>query len=98
MDDPVWAIWWVWAVAALGLAALELTAPGYVFLGFAIGAAATAVVVGSGAPLSVWIASNVALTMMLFAVSSLVAWVALRAALGVRKGQVKVIDRDINED
>ena len=94
----IWEQWWVWATAALGLAALELLAPGYVFLGFAIGAAATAVVVASDAPLSAWVAGNVAFTMVFFALSSLGAWIVLRLALGVRKGQVKVIEHDINED
>ena len=33
----MWGEWWVWAAAALALGILELLAPAYVFLGFAVG-------------------------------------------------------------
>ena len=35
-----WTIWWVWLCAALVLGILEVLVPGFVFLGFAIGALA----------------------------------------------------------
>jgi hypothetical protein len=35
---------------------------------------------------------------LFFAVVSLLAWLGLRRVLGIRKGQIKIIDRDINED
>ncbi|TCP39706.1 NfeD family protein [Rhodovulum marinum] len=85
-------IWWVWLAAAAGLAILEMLAPAYVFLGFAIGAAAVGTALWFGLALTwPWL-------MLVFALVSLVAWLGLRAVLGVRKGQVKVWDRDINED
>ena len=38
MFEMIWAIWWVWIIAALVLATLEVVAPAQIFLGFAIGA------------------------------------------------------------
>lgn len=84
--------WWMWMAAGVALAILELLAPGYVFVGFASGA----FVVG----IAVWLGLSLALPWLLL-IAALVAlgvWLALRAALGVRKGQVKIWDRDINED
>jgi hypothetical protein len=39
MDTVLWHLWWVWLAAALGLAILEILVPGFIFLGFAVGAA-----------------------------------------------------------
>jgi hypothetical protein len=36
--------------------------------------------------------------LLFFAVVSLISWIVLRRAAGVRKGQLKVWNRDINED
>ncbi len=94
----MWAVWWIWFVGALALAFLEVMVPGYIFLGFALGAAGTGLVLGVGGPLGAWLASSLPVTLLVFAILSLSAWLALRAVLGVRKGQVKVWDRDINED
>ncbi len=89
----IWTIWWVWVVAGIVLAVLEIVVPGFVFLGFAIGAGLTGVLVGVGlAP------GNVALLALVFAVLSLVAWVVLRRAVGVTKTQVKLWKKDINEN
>ena len=32
----MWNVWWVWIVAGFSLGVLEILAPGYIFLGFAI--------------------------------------------------------------
>ena len=93
-----WQDWWVWGAGAILLGVLETLAPGYLFLGFAVGAAAMAVLLLVGGPLGAWLAGSLPATILAFAVLSLLAWVALRKALGVRKGQVKRWDRDINED
>jgi membrane protein implicated in regulation of membrane protease activity len=88
-----WSVWWVWIVAGFLLGMLEIMVPGYIFLGFAIGAVATGILVGiSIAP------ASPALLVLIFAVCSLVAWLVLRRTMGVRKGQVKVWDRDINDN
>jgi membrane protein implicated in regulation of membrane protease activity len=94
----LWQMWWVWGVAALALAILEVLAPGYLFLGFAIGAAATGVLLLAGGPFAAWLGASLPLLILCFAVCSLASWIALRRVLGVRKGQVKVWDRDINDD
>ena len=36
--DTMVSIWWVWLSAAIALAVLEVLAPGFIFIGFAIGA------------------------------------------------------------
>jgi hypothetical protein len=41
---------------------------------------------------------NPALLAFIFAVVSMAAWYAMRVLFGVRKGQVKVWDKDINDD
>lgn len=92
-----WTAWWVWAAAAIGLVVLEIVVPAYLFLGFAGGAAVVAVLFGFGGPLAVWMAASLPLTLLIFAVISLLAWVILRKALGVQRGQVKTFDTDIND-
>lgn len=88
----MWAVWWVWIVAGFGLGVLEVLIPGFIFLGFAIGAVVTGVLVGVGlAP------ANLAVLILIFALVSLVAWFVLRKTMGVRQGQVKLWDRDIND-
>jgi inner membrane protein len=88
----MWTVWWVWMVAGFALGVLEVVVPGFIFLGFAIGAVVTGVLVGLGvAP------SGLAALLLIFAVASIIAWFVLRKTMGVRQGQVKVWDRDIND-
>lgn len=84
--------WWAWVVLGFALGVLEILAPGYIFLGFAIGAVLTGVVVGVGVP------AGLPALLVVFAVASLVAWLVLRRTMGVRQGQVKIWDRDINDN
>lgn len=85
-------LWWAWLAAGVVLLALEMLAPGFIFLGFAIGALLVGLLLLAGLALAVsWL-------LLLFAVFSLIAWAVLRKVSGVRKGQVKHWDRDINED
>ena len=88
-----WSVWWVWVVAGFLIGGLEILAPGYIFLGFAIGAVTTGVFLGFGI-----LSGGPAFLMLTFALCSLVAWFALRKTMGVRAGQVKVWDRDINDN
>ncbi|NVK47609.1 MAG: hypothetical protein HWE33_15030 [Rhodobacteraceae bacterium] len=85
--------WWVWAVAAIALMGLEVLAPGFIFLGFGVGAGIVALLLALGL-----FGSNIAVILLIFAVLSLVAWLAMRQVFGLRKGQVKVWDKDINDD
>ncbi len=94
----MWAVWWVWLVAAMVLAIAEIFVPGFIFLGFAIGAGITGVLMVAGGPLAVFMSGSLPATALIFAVLSLIAWIFLRRVVGVRDGQVKVVDRDINED
>jgi membrane protein implicated in regulation of membrane protease activity len=84
--------WWAWVVLGFALGVLEILAPGYIFLGFAIGAVLTGIVVAVGIP------AGPAALILIFAVLSVIAWLILRRTMGVREGQVKVWDRDINDN
>ena len=87
----IWSQWWAWLAAALLLAILEVLVPGFIFLGFAVGAAVVGVLLALGLDVSLpWllvIASSV----------SVAAWIAMRQFFGIRRGQVKRFDHDINE-
>ncbi len=85
--------WWVWVVIGFALGVLEVLAPGYIFLGFAIGAVATGIVVGTGLG-----PSSISALLLIFAIASVLAWLVLRRVMGIRQGQVKIWDRDINDD
>ena len=90
-----WSLWWIWMVGALALAILEVLAPAQIFIGFAVGAAGVSLGLLVGIP---GMATSLPFTLVVFGVLSLVAWIAIRRMVGIREGQVKVWDRDINED
>lgn len=92
---PFLSLWWVWIVGALLLAILEVIAPAQIFLGFAVGAAGVGAGLLFGVP---GLATSGPLMALVFAVISLVAWLALRPLMGIREGQVKHFTHDINED
>ncbi len=94
----MWALWWVWLAAALVLAILEVFAPGFILLGFAIGAALVGIVLALGGPVAVYLATSLPMMLVAFACFSLLAWFGLRRIVGVRDRQVKIFDRDINDD
>ncbi len=89
----LWQEWWVWMVAGAVLAILEVLIPGFILLGFAIGAGITGALLWLGV-----LGGSLALLLLVFGVSSLIAWLALRSLVGVRHGQVKIWDRDINDN
>ncbi len=95
MFEMIWAIWWVWIIAALALATLEVVAPAQIFLGFAVGALGVGIALFAGVP---GLATSLPLTSLVFAFLSLIAWVGVRRMVGVRAGQVKVWEKDINDD
>ena len=92
-DMALWSLWWVWLAAALILAIVEVLAPGFIFLGFAIGVALTGLGIAVGL-----VGGSLPVLILVAAVLSLVAWLVLRRVVGLRKGQVKVWDRDVNEE
>lgn len=93
-----WSAWWLWALAAILLAGLELLLPGYVFLGFALGAALVALIFGLSLPSTALLAGSLPITLVVFAIISLASWLALRRMLGVQPSQRRIWTRDINED
>ena len=86
-------IWWTWAIAAVVFLALEILAPGFVFLGFGIGAAVVALGLLAGV-----VGSSVPLLLLIFAVVSLLAWVVMRRLFAIKGSERKVWTRDINDD
>lgn len=89
---PLWTEWWVWMSGAVVLATLEVLIPGYIFLGFALGAAMMGLLILFGVS-----ASGLALTLVVFAVLSLVSYLAMRRFFGLKTGQVKIWDTDVND-
>lgn len=89
----MWAVWWVWIVAGFALGVLEVIVPGYIFLGFAIGALIVGIGLGVGL-----LGGSLPLLLLVFALASLGAWLGLRRWMGIRASQVKVWDRDINDN
>mgnify|MGYP001627842163 CR=1 FL=1 len=92
METPLWTLWWAWGAAALLLAIVEVLVPGFVFLGFAIGAAAVALIL-----LTSGMTPGLPLLLLIFAALSLAAWLLLRKVFALPKGQVKTFDHDIND-
>ncbi|MGB7432796.1 MAG: hypothetical protein WA921_10065 [Ahrensia sp.] len=89
--------WWFWAAAGIAFGILEMVVPGYIFLGFAIGAIILAIALPVSTALGI-APVGVALLVLAFAIISLVAWFALRRIFGTHKGQVKIWTRDINDN
>ena len=88
----LWATWWVWLAFALVLGILELLLPGFIFLGFCIGALAVALLL----LLDGGLVTSLPALLLVFAILSLAAWLALRRIFALPKGQVKTFDHDIN--
>lgn len=87
------AEWWVWMSAALLLATAEVIIPGWIFLGFAIGALAMGVLLLIGVA-----GLSLSITLVIFAVLSLIAYIGLRWVFGLKTGQVRTFDGDINDN
>lgn len=86
--------WWAWGIAAAGLVVLEILVPVFVLLGFGIGAAGMALLLAIFGPGMFFGSASFAI--LVFALLSLAAWLALRHFFKLRKGQVKVFEDDIN--
>ncbi|CUH66692.1 hypothetical protein TG4357_02580 [Thalassovita gelatinovora] len=84
-------IWWVWLALALVLAVAEIFAPGFIFLGFAVGAALTALVVAFST-------FGFPVLCALFAILSLVSWLVMRRLFKLPNEKRKVFDTDINDN
>jgi membrane protein implicated in regulation of membrane protease activity len=93
-----WSDTWVWFAAALVLGILEILAPGYILLGFALAAGVIGVGFWMGGGVAAFLASSLPITLVILAVIALLIWFVLRKVFGVRGGSVKVWDTDINEN
>jgi membrane protein implicated in regulation of membrane protease activity len=85
--------WWIWVSAAIIMLTFEVFLPGFVFLGFAIGAGIVGVVLlifGSGV-------ASVPGLFLIWTLFSLISWYVMRKMVGERGGQVQTFDTDIND-
>ncbi|MFK7765269.1 MAG: NfeD family protein [Roseobacter sp.] len=86
------SIWWLWIAIALILGFVELVAPSFIFLGFAIGALATSAFVGLA------VVPSPAVLFAFFAFVSLLSWIGLRFVFRRQSSDVKIIHDDINDN
>lgn len=89
----IWTNGWLWVIAALVLALLELVLPGYVFLGMA-GAVA---LMGLALLAGLWTGGLPAALVVTAVLSGLI-WLALSRMIGVDRSKVRVWHRDINDN
>lgn len=88
----IWLNGWLWLIAAFVLAALELLAPGWVFMGLAASVGLMGVLLLTG----LW-GAGLPVTLVVTAIMSGLVWLILRRVAGVSRGQVRLWDRDIND-
>lgn len=86
-------MWWVWVVAGFAIGMVEIAVPGYIFLGFAIGAILTGVLMWTGL-----LTASLPVLLLVFAIASLAAWFALKSVFGLKTGTVKHWNTDINDN
>ncbi len=84
---------WLWIIAALVLAALELALPGWFFLGAAIAVG----LVGLALLAGLW-TGGLPMALVVTAILTGVIWLVLRRIFGTSRGEVKIWDRDINDN
>lgn len=89
----IWQQAWLWAVLGVVLAAAEMLAPGFYLLGLACGALIVALLVWVGL-----LGASLPWMLFVMALAALISWLALRRWAGVRSGQPKIWDRDINDN
>ena len=84
---------WIWIIAALVLAGLELALPGWFFLGAAIAVG----LVGLALLAGLW-TGGLPMALVVTAILTGVIWLVLRRIFGTSRGEVKIWDRDINDN
>lgn len=88
----LWQEWWVWIAAGVVLGILEVMVSGFILLGFAAGGVLTGLLILLGV-----LGPSLPWTLLAFALASLLAWAGLRALFGVRRNEVKIWHKDIND-
>ncbi|MEP3348087.1 MAG: hypothetical protein ABJN34_16945 [Litoreibacter sp.] len=94
----LWNQYWVWFTLALVLGVLEVLMPGYILLGFALAAGLIGLVFAVGVGPAEAMMNSLPVTLSVFGGASLLVWLGLRHYFGRREGQVKVWDKDINDN
>jgi membrane protein implicated in regulation of membrane protease activity len=92
MTPELFSNGWVWLATALALGVLEVLAPGFVFLGFALGALVIGVLL-----LTTGVALSAPMLALIFAGLSLIAWLVMRRIFGRNTSQVQTFDHDVND-
>ncbi|THH38811.1 hypothetical protein E4Z66_04445 [Aliishimia ponticola] len=87
--------WWVWIAIGLVFGIIEVLAPGFIFLGFMLGA----LIVGLIALVAQGFIAGLSFNalMALFAGLSLLSWIALRLAFRRQSSGAKTFTNDIND-
>jgi membrane protein implicated in regulation of membrane protease activity len=85
------SLWWAWIAIAIALGIVEVMVPGFIFLGFALGALIMTGIVALFPGLSA------AALFALFAGLSLLCWVALRLMFKRQSSGAQVFTDDIND-
>ena len=89
----VWTNGWLWIIAALVLALIELMLPGYVFMGVALAAALMGIALLTG----IW-TGGLPLALVVTAVLSGLIWLVLSRMRGVDRSATRIWHRDINDN
>lgn len=89
----IWMNGWLWILAALVIALIELFLPVWVFLGIAI----AVLIMGVAILLGLW-SGSLPLALIVTALLSGVVWLFLRRIMGTTHGQVRVWKTGINDD
>ena len=84
--------WWFWVASGLVLVILETVLPGFVLLGFGIGAVVVGLLISLG------LSMTLPKLVLLFATVSLITWAGLRALFRPKKANVKTFENDINDE
>ena len=84
---------WLWIIVELVLAALELALPGWFFLGAAIAVGLVWLALLAG----LW-TGGLPMALVVTAILTGVIWLVLRRIFGTSRGEVKIWDRDINDN
>ena len=90
----IWHSGWVWVVAGVVLGVLEMVLPGFILLGFAIGAVVTGLLLWGGVVGGLPLAA----VLLIFAVLSGISWFGLKRVFGVPGERPKIWHRDINDN
>ena len=88
----IYDTWWFWVAIGLGLIILETMLPGFVLLGFGVGAICVGIMVALGLILSL------PKLLLVFSALSLASWAIFRILFRPKKSNIKTFEHDINDD